>query len=140
MLSVHLKSGCFDAAFGGSSCTKLFQQIPKLEEWIDAEADGDDPFVVLGDFNRRLNIEGDDVWAEIDDGQPANADLTTITENKCISCRDNQFEHFIDHMVFDKRSWTWVEDSSFRQQTYRQADQTVWGQISDHCPVVVDFR
>ena len=47
--------------------------------WIDSEAIGDEPFIILGEFNRRLDIDGDDVWEEIDDGQPTNADLEKIT-------------------------------------------------------------
>jgi endonuclease/exonuclease/phosphatase family metal-dependent hydrolase len=54
MLSVHLKSGCFDDSFAGNSCTRLFNQVPKLEAWIDTEAAGNEPFIVLGDFNRRF--------------------------------------------------------------------------------------
>jgi hypothetical protein len=42
-------------------------------------------------------------------------------------------------MVFDKRAAPWADATSFRQVTYRQADKSVWGQISDHCPVVVDL-
>jgi endonuclease/exonuclease/phosphatase family metal-dependent hydrolase len=33
----------------------------------------------------------------------------------------------------------WVDRSSFRQVTYRQADKAVWDQLSDHCPVVVEL-
>ncbi len=42
-------------------------------------------------------------------------------------------------MVFDKRAWQWVEDSSFHHVTYRAQDRAVWDHISDHCPVVVDL-
>jgi endonuclease/exonuclease/phosphatase family metal-dependent hydrolase len=139
MLSVHLKSGCFDNTLTGKPCSKLRQQIPEIENWIDQEASGPYPFIILGDFNRRFNIEGDTFWEEIDDGNPSNADLTNITKNKCISCRDNKYDTFIDHIVFDKRSWTWVDDSSFRHVTFRKADKPVWDKISDHCPIVVEL-
>jgi len=139
LMSVHMKSGCFDNSSSGGACSKLFQQVPVLETWIDDNAEDNVPFIILGDFNRRFNMLGDEVWAEIDDGQPTNADLTAITENKSISCRDNKFDKFIDHIVFDKMAWEWVEDSSFRHQTYRQQDKEVWGQISDHCAVIVDL-
>jgi hypothetical protein len=46
---------------------------------------------VLGDFNRRLNQPGDRVWADLDDGDPANADLTALTQEMPVSCRDNEF-------------------------------------------------
>jgi endonuclease/exonuclease/phosphatase family metal-dependent hydrolase len=139
LMSVHLKSACFDDSFSGEACESLYRQIPILETWIDSAAKSDEPFIILGDFNRRFNALGDSVWKEIDDGDPPNADLTTATENKSISCRENKYTMFIDHIVFDKRAWRWVEDSSFRHQTFRQQDKTVWRKISDHCPVVVDL-
>jgi hypothetical protein len=33
----------------------------------------------------------------------------------------------------------WVDHSSFRQITYRQADKAVWHKLSDHCPVAVEL-
>ena len=87
----------------------------------------------------RLTLPGDTVRTELDDGQPENADVQVITDHMPLSCRDNAFTEFIDHLVFDKRVAPWVERSSFRQVTYRQADKPVWDQISDHCPVVVDL-
>ena len=53
---------------------------------------------------------------------------------------DPEYEsEFIDHIVFDKRSIVYVDRSSFRQVTYRQADMPDWNKISDHCPVVVEM-
>jgi endonuclease/exonuclease/phosphatase family metal-dependent hydrolase len=139
LLSVHLKSGCFDNAISGSACNKLFTQVPVLEEWIDEAADGPHPFIVLGDFNRRFNQPEDVIWTDLDDAEPPNADLTAITEHMPISCRDNRFADFIDHIVFDKRAIAFVDRSSFRHITYRQADREAWDKISDHCPVVVEM-
>jgi endonuclease/exonuclease/phosphatase family metal-dependent hydrolase len=139
LMSVHLKSGCFSNTSSGAACASLMAQIPPLEQWIDTAAAGAEPFIVLGDFNRRFNEPGDQVWSEIDDAIPPNADLTAITQDMPISCRDNAFDQFIDHIVFDARAIAWVEWSSFRQMTYRQGDKAVWGQISDHCPVMVEM-
>ncbi len=139
LMSVHLKSGCFDNNSSGSSCNTLLAQVPKLEEWIDAAAKDPNPFIVLGDFNRRLTIPGDVVWTNLDDGQPANANLLAVTDNMPVSCRDNSFTSFIDHIVTDLRATAFVDRSSFRQVTFRQADQPVWDLISDHCPVVVEL-
>jgi endonuclease/exonuclease/phosphatase family metal-dependent hydrolase len=90
-------------------------------------------------INRRLTQSGDTVWAKIDDGQPAKSDLTAVTENMPISCRDNHFTEFIDHIVTDRRASAFVDRSSFRHVTYRQEDKPVWHLISDHCPVVVEL-
>jgi hypothetical protein len=54
-------------------------------------------------------------------------------------CRDNTFTEFIDHIVVDPRVLPWVDRTSFRHVTYRQADKPVWNQISDHCPVLVEL-
>ncbi|WP_026210086.1 endonuclease/exonuclease/phosphatase family protein [Flexithrix dorotheae] len=139
LVSLHMKSGCFDNSMSGSSCETLMDQIPVLESWIDTAATKDEPFILLGDFNRRFNLDSDRVWSEIDDAEPANADLTTVTLNMPLSCRDNRYTEYIDHIVFDKKSFEWVDLSSFRQVNYRQADKADWDKISDHCPVVIEI-
>ena len=139
LMSVHLKSGCFHNGLSGSACDKFFDQVPVLEDWIDQAAEGPKAFIVLGDFNRRFNQPGDLAWTDLDDANPPNADLTAVTENMPISCRDNKFTEFIDHIVFDKRGIELVDRTSFRHVTYRQADKPVWDQISDHCPVVIEM-
>ncbi len=140
LMSVHLNSGCFSNDSSGSACNDLFRQVPILEGWIYAATNDSKPVIVLGDFNRRFNTKGDIVWANLDDSEPAHADLTSVTENMPISCRDNRFTTFIDHIVFDKRSIEIVDRSSFQHFTYRQADRADWGKISDHCPVIVELE
>ena len=56
-----------------------------------------------------------------------------------VSCRENTVTEFIDHIVLDRRVLPWVDRSSFRQATYRQQDNAVWEQLSDHCPVLVEL-
>lgn len=48
LMSVHLKSGCFDNSTTSSACPALMAQVPVLEGWIDAAAQGPRPFIVLG--------------------------------------------------------------------------------------------
>jgi endonuclease/exonuclease/phosphatase family metal-dependent hydrolase len=123
LMSVHLKSGCFDNASTSSACETLLAQVPVLEGWIDTAAAGPMPFVVLGDFNRWFNQPGDRIWTNLDNSQPANADLTALTQDMPVSCRDHTFTEFIDHIVVDKRVVPWVDRSSFRQVTYGQPDK-----------------
>lgn len=139
MMSVHLKSGCFDESFDNSACKHLADQVKVLEDWIDKAASGPDPFIILGDFNRRFNIPGDTMWSELDDGDPPNADLECITAGMPINCRDNRYTEFIDHILLDRRAAAWIERTSFRHVTFRQQDRNVWDKISTHCPVVVDL-
>jgi hypothetical protein len=55
LMSVHLKSGCFENASTSSACETLLAQVTVLEGWIDTAAAGPMPFIILGDFNRRFN-------------------------------------------------------------------------------------
>lgn len=141
LLSIHLKSGCFTKALEGlgsgrGACDKLSKQVPVLEDWIDTRASEGIPFAVMGDFNRRLNISGDDLWEEIDDGIPANADLTKVTEGKTSECFNGKFPQYIDHIVLDKQSTEWLDPSSFEQELY---DQPLSREdlLSDHCAIAV---
>jgi hypothetical protein len=68
-LNVHLKAGCASVnnsnpRFPGrlltdpaEACDTFNRQIPILEEWIDSVAARSPRFVVLGDFNRRIDDE-----------------------------------------------------------------------------------
>jgi hypothetical protein len=46
-------------------------------------------------------------------------DLTALTQDMPINCRDNRFTEFIDHIVVDPWVRPWVDRSSFRQVAYR---------------------
>jgi endonuclease/exonuclease/phosphatase family metal-dependent hydrolase len=120
LMSVHLKSGCFDHTTSSSACETLLAQVPVLEGWIDTAAEGPTPLIVLGDFNRRFTQPGARVWADLDDGEPANADLTALTQDMPVSCRDNTFTEFIDHLVVDRRVLPWsIAPRSARSPTAR---------------------
>lgn len=127
LLAVHLKSGCFQGDHA-QACGVLQQQVPVLEDWIDQAAVGPDRFVVLGDWNRRLAEAGDAVWTELDDGNPANADLRLADEGVTPRC-DPRYRSFIDHIVFDRRAAG--QASGFAETTYAPGQK----HLSDHCPV-----
>ncbi len=141
LLSIHLKSGCFSKPLDGlgsgrGACDKLSRQVPILENWIDTRANEEIAFAVMGDFNRRLNLAGDDLWSEIDDGIPANADLTKVTEGKISNCFNGQYPQYIDHIVLDKRATGWLDPSSFDQELYGQPIENQ-RRLSDHCAIAV---
>ncbi|MBE1528962.1 endonuclease/exonuclease/phosphatase family metal-dependent hydrolase [Sphingopyxis sp. OAS728] len=129
LLGIHLKSGCFSGS-EAKACPTLQQQVPALEAWIDAAAADPDRFIVLGDWNRRLGLAGDSVWAEIDDGEPANADLRLADEGISPKC-DPRYDSFIDHIVFDKRAG--ADMLAFSETLYPPDTK----HYSDHCPVSV---
>ncbi|BAK67324.1 MULTISPECIES: endonuclease/exonuclease/phosphatase family protein [Sphingobium] len=129
LLSVHLKSGCFTGQ-DAKACPVLLDQIPKLEAWIDEAARGPLPFVILGDWNRRLGLPDDRVWAEIDDGEPANADLRLADAGTPPTC-DPRYDSFIDHIVLDRRAAGRM--IAFGETRYAPGEK----HYSDHCPVSV---
>lgn len=143
LLSVHLKSSCHsqdplpvleDNQRPESHCEKLSAQIPVLEAWIDARAAEGIPFIVLGDFNRRFNEPDDTFFPQIDDAEPANADLVLVTEGKLSACLNGRYPEYIDHIVLDRLSAQWRVADSFTQLLF---DAELEDVVSDHCPLSV---
>jgi endonuclease/exonuclease/phosphatase family metal-dependent hydrolase len=67
-LNVHLKSGCANLVtgqgFGGRkltdpdpACEILNRQVPVIEDWVENIAERSPRFVLLGDFNRKIDEE-----------------------------------------------------------------------------------
>ncbi|GAB4570507.1 MAG: hypothetical protein Tsb0020_25330 [Haliangiales bacterium] len=143
LLSVHLKSGCFADPLSRDSaaCSKLARQVPALEAWIDARARADEPFVVLGDFNRRMDAD-DMMWRDLDDGDPAPLTLTLTTAGQRSRCWGGQYPEFIDHIVLGSQATGWLLPGSFAQLVYDEpaADKRARKRISDHCPISVRLR
>lgn len=127
LLVVHLKSGCFEGA-ARTDCPRLFEQIPIVEAWIDARAAEGVGFGVLGDFNRRLALPGDSVWAAWDDGEPAGADLMLAAGATTPHC-DPRYRDFIDHIVLDQRAA--ARATEFHEWVYPGP------RLSDHCAISV---
>ncbi|TCZ78986.1 endonuclease/exonuclease/phosphatase family protein [Lysobacter sp. N42] len=130
LLSVHLKSGC-SAGDRNEACPVLFRQVPVLEQWIDRRAAEGMRFAVLGDFNRRLALPGDAVWAEWDDASPANADLSLAAGDRTAQCNP-RYRDFIDHIVLDRRAA--ADLAGFDEATY--AGEA----LSDHCAISARLR
>lgn len=141
LLGVHLKSGCFDAplATKSNACTKLAAQLPALERWIDARAAAGEPFVVLGDFNRRMQT-GEAFYAELDDGDPPGADLTLVTNGRTSRCWGGEYAQFIDHIVLSRDAAAWLLEGSFAQHDYDPSDAPFERTLSDHCPLSIVLR
>ncbi len=143
MLSVHLKSGCFEGALAASSkdCHKLWAQLPALEAWIDARSREGAAALVLGDFNRRLFGPAEDpLWRELDDGDPPDSDLWSPTEGQTSRCWGAKHPVFIDHIVFNRSAARRFVSGSFVQLLYDAEDAAYRRRLSDHCPLVVTLR
>lgn len=125
VLSVHLKSGC-SSGDRNEACAVLFEQVPVMERWIDERAAEGVRFAVMGDFNRRLAMPGDTVWAEWDDASPPNADLALASGEQSAECNP-RYRDFIDFIVLDRRAT--ADLRGFEEKTFGG------DALSDHCAV-----
>ena len=153
LMSVHLKSGCPAGPLTapGRNCDLLTKQVAPLEAWIEGEANAGRRFGVLGDFNRRFTIEKGpardaegrqlNVYAELDDGEPAASKLTNITARaKFIPCTtDSEYREYIDNILLGRDLAGAVLKKSFVRVVFNDADAKAhW--LSDHCPVGIELR
>ena len=147
LLAVHLKSGCFSSPLDGppvgrerqESCDTLKTQIPVIERWIARRARSNEPFVILGDYNRRLK-PGEEVFSRMS-GAAGGAGLGAPTLTSESECLGGRYPDFIDHLVMDARSLQRIEPGSFGVLDYEPDDHARHGKkLSDHCPVYLSFR
>ena len=166
LLAVHLKSGCFQQdlspqavaqmpasssreQYRKRSCRKLANQVAPLEAWVDERAAGNQPFVILGDFNRRFDAElrqgfGEQagVWTAIDDPMQSGADLSRVNAGQSPRCWNSKFKDYIDHIIVDPRAAKLVKADSFGEVVYDAIDyRASYKRLSDHCPIyaTLDF-
>ena len=79
LVNVHLKSGCHDdppkppIAPGPSDdhCTTLHRQIEPLAQIVRSVRG---PYVLLGDFNRRMDIQRDELWEALNAAHAARGE------------------------------------------------------------------
>lgn len=134
LLGIHLKSGCHEGRLsgGGRTCSTLRLQIAPLQGWIAQRRDEGVPFLVLGDFNRRM--DGPD---ELLAGLQRAAPLLRVTEGRATPCWGGN--SFIDHILIGGAARAWVEPDSMRVLVYREGEDAK-ERLSDHCPVSVRLR
>lgn len=164
LLNVHLKSSChgnslnpvFDERTDGSlnwsrfDCRTLAAQNLIMENWIEQQQELGNSVIVVGDFNRRLNLHDnnpakqDHFWADLNDGNP---DLTLSKgplgkNTNCWVDHDKFFyEDHIDFIVFDDSLDDMISAQDIKKVPLPHENDPKYqgyaGQkISDHCPVV----
>ena len=131
LLGVHLKSGCQQAALAGSgrTCETLRRQVAPLQGWIAQRREEGVPFVVLGDFNRRMD-GADELQAALEQAAP----LLRVTEGRATPCWGGSA--FIDHIFLGGAARGWMAPQSMRVMIYREGPEAK-ERLSDHCPVSV---
>lgn len=128
LLALHLKSGC-STGDRNEACPTLFEQVPVLERWIDARrAEGAD-FALLGDWNRRMSLAGDAVWASLSEDRA----LVDAAGGRNATCKQ-RYRDFIDHIVLGPAAAERLRPGSFEEFTYGVAEAEY---PSDHCPIAV---
>ncbi|HMY39489.1 MAG TPA: endonuclease/exonuclease/phosphatase family protein, partial [Marinagarivorans sp.] len=147
ILNVHLKSGCFAGPlYKKGPCLALRSQVPVVEAWIDQQVAQGQAFVVLGDFNRRLEKDaqypaGPDeqaptsMFAAWSDQRPAGAELlraTALMADAPCSPLSPYTQGAIDNILV---SALWA--GQFKRQEARRitysAEQAKRYALSDHC-------
>lgn len=139
LLGVHMKSGCWGDDYTlapSDACEKFARQVPRLEAWVDARMAEGVPFVVVGDFNRRLNPT-DPLWRELDDGEPGGGALVLATEGHRQQCWNSRYPELIDHFVLGGPAGDWFQPSSYRETVYLDEHDALEDVLSDHCPLTI---
>jgi 5'-nucleotidase (lipoprotein e(P4) family) len=153
LMSVHLKSGCPAGPLTapGRNCELLSRQVAPLENWIEQQARAGHRFGLLGDFNRRFSLEKGpardeqdrqlNVFAEIDDGEPAESRLTDVTaKTKFIPCTSySEYREYIDTILLGSElAKSLVKKPLLRVPFSDEDARAHW--LSDHCPVGIELQ
>ena len=132
LLSIHLRSGCWGPpqdAQPAIACPDLRAQSTLLTAWVDEREKGDVPYIVLGDFNRRLALPDDWMWSELNSN--LQSPLHLLDQGIKAKC-DPRYIDFIDHLVLDSRAINMYREGSF-------AEIPRTSEHPDHCAIVADF-
>jgi endonuclease/exonuclease/phosphatase family metal-dependent hydrolase len=134
LLDVHLKTGCQDARLSntGRTCDLLRRQVAPLQGWITQRREEGVPFLLMGDFNRRMDGR-DELLANLNQAAP----LLRTTEGRANPCWGGA--GFIDHILAGGAARGWVEPNSLRVMVYRESAEAR-ERLSDHCPVSVRLQ
>jgi len=171
LMNVHLKSSCANLEPGGgfpphlltdkdSNCEVLNRQVAPLEAWVESVAKASPLFVLLGDFNRKLDEEaaaavapnqvrkdGSDpaspnkqgpngevgskyMWQELSDGDPSMVQIPLTSSAGC-----KGFEG-LDHILISEalKARQPTEPGSEKLKVEQKKGQAI--ATSDHCPRV----
>jgi endonuclease/exonuclease/phosphatase family metal-dependent hydrolase len=139
LLSVHLKAHCMTEALTTptADCDKLRAQLPALEAWMEERAAEGVPFAVMGDFNRMLGAPDDEVYRELDDGEPSALQLKRGSTRTQSRCRGGRVGNVIDHMLLGGSAGKAALDPGVVEVSYTPSDMSSGVQLSDHCPITL---
>ena len=141
LLSVHMKSGCFDRPLSDQEnpvCARLQTQVPVLARWAADRKAAGEAFAILGDFNRRLEVDAtlppnESLWAAL----AAAAPVARITQGEPYRpCRSGErYTAFIDNIVLGGA----LADVRRDLVHVGMTDAPVGAVLSDHCLLGADL-
>lgn len=134
LMSVHLASGCWTKVQDADEsrrevCTNLNYQMIEISKWIAERNQEEELYVVLGDFNRRLAVEGDWGWKTFSMLSPKPLLATRPIVTQC----DPRFDSIIDHMVVSPDL-----EPKLLMDTLVEVPRV--GDHPDHCAILMDFK
>jgi len=149
LLAVHLKSSCNSDPLNEprDACRQLQQQVPVLEDWIDRRARAGNAFAVIGDFNRRFDLERKQardargrtvaLWPEINDGEPPGAELVNAgARHGATACGNGHGPRQpVDYFVLGRRLSRALVTDSYHVWNYPAGPR--W---PDHCLLTIELE
>ncbi|KZK95020.1 MULTISPECIES: endonuclease/exonuclease/phosphatase family protein [unclassified Pseudovibrio] len=168
VMGVHLKSSCHQYPLSPIEdqsadrqqtyhsrfdCRTLNAQLNVLENWIEQQDATGVATVVLGDFNRRMNLTdkqgnaSDDFWINLNDGTPNDLELTKGPLGKdelCWPQHAKRYDEHIDFVVYSNKAEAKAQTVTVQKVSMGYEDDPKYQgknqqRLSDHCPVVAQF-
>ena len=150
LLNIHLKSGCFSVKNKPSSrsCRTLRKQASALTTWIQQRLNNDEDYIVLGDFNHRLNSEHQ--WLLTSLNQKLSLPAFNLTENTDAAClarhtkrngsrKKRLYRSLVDHALGSEKVANSIKMHGQVYQYQYATDEVDNYQLSDHCPLVISL-
>jgi len=137
LLSVHLNAGCREAIFGQNAipeCESLSRQGEIIAAWAAARQREGVAFVILGDFNRRMD-ERDLFLRGIEQAAPVLRPTAGVSTPCWADSRGGRT--FISHFLLGGAAREWMVPRSLGVMVYAERDRSYRDRLSDHCPMSV---
>ncbi len=143
VLNVHMKSGCFVNDYSTSdrsACETFEKQVPILDEWVEKKVEEKTAFVILGDFNHRINTPGNRFWQDLKDMEGNQINIRSSMEG-VRGCHP-RYPDPIDHILVGPETFKFYSEGSEDVFYFGMTPETMTedDMLSDHCPISLDLN
>jgi 5'-nucleotidase (lipoprotein e(P4) family) len=151
LLNVHLKSSCPTGRMDvttNSNCATLQQQAPALEAWIEEQAAQNQPFAIIGDWNRDLDADPSsplqpttlrNLWPELNDLKPPNSAMEVAAVDRNLSRITPTCHDILDQLAISSSLKAQLAPTSLTNGRVPAKLLDRPAAASDHCPLRVEF-